>query len=154
MGRIASRRPGGFPPPPGRFFFPTKRLTAKEPTHRETGGERSPFGKIPRDGAAEGDGEGVGGVGGDRVADAEEAGDHPGDLLLGGAAVPGRRRLDLLGAVFVDDEAVGAACDDRGAAGLAELEGGRGVFREEDFLDRGFRGPMEVDQVGEFAMDP
>ena len=110
--------------------------------------------KIPGDGAAEGHGEGVGGVGGDRVADAEEAGDHPGDLLLGGAAVSGRRRLDLLGAVFVDGDAVGAAGDDRGAARLAELEGGRGVFREEDLLDRGFRGPMEKDQVGEFAMDP
>jgi len=53
----------------------------------------------------------------------------------------------------VDGHAVCAAGDDRGAAGLAELEGGRRVFREEDLLDRGFRGPMETDQVGEFAMD-
>lgn len=65
----------------------------------------------------------------------------------------GRGRLDLLGAVFVDGDAVDAAGDDRGAARLAELEGGGGVFREEDFFDRGVRGAMEKDQVGEFAMD-
>jgi hypothetical protein len=53
----------------------------------------------------------------------------------------------------VDDDAMGAAGDDRGAARLAELEGGGGVFREKDLLDRGFRGSMEKDQVGEFAMD-
>ena len=105
-------------------------------------------------GSAEGHGEGVGGVGWDRVADAEEAGDHSCNLLLGSAAVSGRRRLDLLGAVLVDGHAVGAAGDDRGAARLSELEGGGGVFREEDFFHRGFRGPMEKDQVGELAMDP
>ena len=111
-------------------------------------------GKIPGYRPAEGHGEGIGGVRGDRVADSEEAGDHPGDLLLGGAAVPGRRGLDLLGAVFVDADAVDAAGDDRGAARLAEFEGGGRIFREENLLDRGFRRPVEKDQVGEFAVDP
>jgi len=81
--------------------------------------------------------------------------DHPGDLLLGGAAESGRRRLDLLGAVFVDGDRRGAPqVTNRGAAGLAELEGGRGFFARKTFLHGGFRGPMEKDQVGEFAMDP
>src|SRR5512140_534453 len=110
--------------------------------------------EVPGYGAAESHGEGVGGVGGDRIADAEEAGDHPGDLLLRGTAVPRRRHLDLLGAVFVDRNVVNAAGDDRGDARMAKLEGGRGVFREEDLLDRGLRGPLEEDQVGECAMDP
>jgi len=53
----------------------------------------------------------------------------------------------------VDGDAVDAAGDDRGAAGLAELEGGRGIFREEDLLDDGFGGPVEKDQVGKFTVD-
>jgi hypothetical protein len=99
-------------------------------------GKLNPSLQFAGDGAAEGDGEGVGGVGEDRAADAKQAGDHPGDLLLGGAAVSGGGRLDLLGAVFVDRDAVDAASDDRRAAGLSEFQGGRWIFREEDLFDR------------------
>src|SRR3990172_7074762 len=111
-------------------------------------------GKVPGHGPAEGNRKGIGGIEGDGLPDAEKATDHPADLLLGRGTEAGSRLLDLLGAEFVDGQAMGPAGDDGGSPRLSELERGGGVPGEEDVLHGSLRGPVEPDHLGQLFMDP
>src|SRR4030065_727618 len=82
--------------------------------------------KVPGHGPAEGNRKGVGGIEGDGLPDAEKATDHPADLLLGRGTEAGGRLLDLLGAEFVDGQAVGPAGDAGGSPRPSGLWGGGG----------------------------
>jgi len=103
---------------------------------------------------ADGDGEGVGGVGRFRGAvEAKEACDHELDLLLGGEAVAGDRGLDGERGVLGDGEVAGGGGEHGDSADLAELEGGLGVGGEEDLFDGDAVGGVEGDEGGEFGVD-
>src|SRR4030066_1219619 len=108
------------------------------------GGMNSPAiclrGKVPGHGPAEGNSKGVGGIEGGGLPDAEKATAHPADLLLGRGTEAGGRLLDLLGAEFVDGQAVGPAGDDGGSPRLSEFEGGGGALGGRNHLHGGPRG--------------
>ena len=84
----------------------------------------------------DGDGEGVGGVGGlRRLGEAEEAGDHELDLLLLRQAVADDAGLDAEGGVFGYGKAGRGGGKEGNTPNLAQFEGGLGIDAVEDFLD-------------------
>jgi hypothetical protein len=103
---------------------------------------------------ADGDGEGVGGVGWlGRFVEFEQAGDHELHLLLGGEAVADDSALDAERGVFGDGEAAVRRGQHGDAADLAELEGAFGVGGKEDFFDGDDLGLPEFEERGELCVD-
>ncbi len=92
---------------------------------------------------AEGDGQGVGGVGRGRdLGQAEQRLDHVADLLLGRAPRPGHRLLDLWRGVGGDLEAVLGGQQQHHPRGLADGHGRAHVGVEEQPLDGQGLGPV------------
>ena len=100
-------------------------------------------------GVGYGDGEGVGGIGGELAGAGEEDADHGLNLRFFGVAVAGDGLFDAVGRIFGDREAVLGEGEDGAAARLAEQEGGAGVFMDESFFDRGFVWIVGFDEVGD-----
>ena len=86
-------------------------------------------------GVADSDAEGVGGVGAGQAGQRQQARDHVLHLRLGGAAGADNGLFQLRRGVFGDFEFVRHQGADRGAAGLAQQQGGLRVDVDEDFFD-------------------
>jgi N-acetylmuramoyl-L-alanine amidase len=103
---------------------------------------------------ADGDGEGVGCVGGPgNFVELEQAGDHELDLLLGGEAVADDGAFDGEGGVFGDEEAAVGGGHHGDSTDLAELESALSVGREEDFFDGDDLGLPELEEGRELGVD-
>ncbi len=102
---------------------------------------------------AEGDGEGVGGVG--RFwgfVEVQEGLDHQGDLVFAAAAVGGDELLDLERLVEGDGEASLGGGEQGDGAGLADGDGGADVANDEVFYGDFIRAGV-ADYVGQRVMD-
>jgi len=103
---------------------------------------------------ADGDGEGVGGVGRlGRLVEIEQAGNHELHLLLGGEAVADDGALDGERGVFGNEQTTVGSGQHGDAADLAELESALGVRREEDFFDGDYLRLPELEEGGELDVD-
>jgi hypothetical protein len=103
---------------------------------------------------ADGDGEGVGGVGGlGRFVQVEQAGDHELHLLFGGETVADNRAFDGERGVFGHEQTAVGGGQHGDAADLAELERALGVGGEEDFFDGDDLRLPELEQCRELDID-
>ena len=103
---------------------------------------------------ADGDGEGVGGVGRfGSFVEFEEAGDHELDLLFRCKTVADDGALDGQRGVFGDEETAVRRGHHSDATDLAELECALGVGGEEDFFDGDDFGLPEQEERGELGVD-
>ena len=102
---------------------------------------------------AEGDGEGVGGVGWfGGLVEVEKGLDHQRDLVLAAAAVGGDELLDLGGLVEGGREAGLRGGEEGGGAGFADGDGGANVA-DDEVLDGDFVWDGLADDVGEGFVD-
>jgi len=103
---------------------------------------------------ADGDGEGVGGVGGlGSFVEVEEAGDHELHLLLGGEAVANNGALDGEGGIFGNLQAAVGSGQHGDAADLAELERALRIGGEKDLFDGDNLRLPEIEQRRELGVD-
>jgi len=103
---------------------------------------------------ADGDGEGVGGVGGlGRFGEVEQAGDHELDLFLLREAVADDGGLDGERGVLGDGEVLIGGGQQGHAAHLAELEGALGVGAEKNLFDGDHVGAVGFEKRSELCVD-
>jgi hypothetical protein len=100
---------------------------------------------------ADGHGKGIGLVRAQRLAQAQQPGDHVLNLLLGRAPGTDHGLLDLPRCVFGDRQPLGDPGADGRASGLSELEGGIDVTVHEHALDGHDIGSIVRDQRGDLA---
>src|SRR5690606_18727729 len=98
-------------------------------------------------------GECVGGIGGRRPGQHQQALDHGDDLALGGMPVAHDGLLELQGAVLVHRQPRDDHRGDRGAPRLAEQQGRGRIDVDEHLLDRAFVRPVLGDDLGEPGVD-
>ncbi len=103
---------------------------------------------------ADGDGEGVGSVGGlGRGGQREQAGNHELNLIFCSEAVAGDGGLDGERGVFGDGKAGGGGGEQSYSANVAETNGGTRVDGVEDFFDGDDFGMIELEDGDELGVD-
>ena len=101
----------------------------------------------------EGDGQGIGGIGGRGFCEAEQSANHEGDLVFVGSAFSDDRHFDFFRGVFVNGKAViGGGDHDSGAGGTHGNCGAVGLDID-DALDGDFVGLVLLDEMDEVGTD-
>jgi hypothetical protein len=104
-------------------------------------------------GVADGYGQGVGGVLLGDLRKFHERSHHLLDLFLAGPAVADHRAFDLQGSVLGYRQSGIDSGQEGDATGMAELEGGEGIFGDEDLFDGQGHGGVVLDDPAEFIVN-